>query len=315
MPDLAKASDDEKRKWRGFAVTDDELAPELDERFDMWVDRYINGSWSVENGALAQLGLELRAVNAVSYCTVGLPLFAFEDYETLSFPSAQNNVRYHDAHSEVYKFLIDGLSRETLKKVADRLNVVVPPRTEWTLKLLRYVVDTSIHNEIFPAFEVVSQNRRLADHQKRPPAAPMKAFEQFNADMQDVVKALSLLKEHLAERFGVTVKSCMERKEASTVCYPKFDEELRVAPHDSIWDMAKVVGKRIVNVEIGFRKQIEGVHNSELIILHFEDGSSIAIDTGSNAGNLATTYEGLKPEDLNVRFHLTYVPPLEASTP
>ena len=82
-------------------------------------------------------------------------------------------------------------------------------------------------------------------------------------------------------------------------------------PNYSICDITKVVGKRIIDVEMGFRKQIEGVHDSELIILHFDDGSSIAIDTGSNAGNLASMHKGFKPEDLNVRFQLTYVPPLE----
>lgn len=58
-------------------VRDENLAPEPDERFDMRVERFINGSWSVENGALARLGEELRAVNAVSFRAVAVVLTTY----------------------------------------------------------------------------------------------------------------------------------------------------------------------------------------------------------------------------------------------
>lgn len=312
MPDLDKASADEKRKWLGCVVKEEDLAPEPDERFSKWVQRYHEGSWNVENGPLAQLGQELVAVNAVTFCTVGVPLFKSEDWATLSFPAAENNHRYHDAHSEVYKFLIDGLSRETLKKLADRMNVLISPNTEKTLKLLKHLIDTSVHNDVFPPFEVVSEKRRLADHEKRPAAVSMNAFDQFNADLTDVVKAVSVLKEHLAQRLGVTVESCIKRKEALMIWYPKFDEQLSVQPHYSICDIKQIVGKKVSDVQIGFRKQAEGVDNSELIILEFDDHSSIAIHTASNVGNLADDHDGLKPEDLTISFQLNYVPPLES---
>ena len=53
------------------------------------------------------------------------------------------------------------------------------------------------------------------------------------------------------------------------------------------------------------------VHNSELIILHFDDGRSIALHMGSNIGNLSNERSGLKPDDLNVSFVLNCVPKLE----
>jgi hypothetical protein len=123
MPDLAKASLDERTKWAGFKVSKDALAPEPDSRFDMWVQRYIEGNWDIEDGILAQIGEDVRALNALSFCAVGLDLFASEASDSLCFPTAQNNHRYHDAHSEVYKFLVDGLSKSALERLAAKLGV------------------------------------------------------------------------------------------------------------------------------------------------------------------------------------------------
>ena len=44
------------------------------------------------------------------------------------------------------------------------------------------------------------------------------------------------------------------------------------------------------------------------MILHFTDGSSLGVETGSNAGNLASGREGLTPEDVHVDFILQWVP-------
>src|SRR5690606_17004031 len=50
MPSLVRSSQDELRKWAAFELQPDSLSPEYDERFEMWVRRYIKGSWSVEDG-------------------------------------------------------------------------------------------------------------------------------------------------------------------------------------------------------------------------------------------------------------------------
>jgi hypothetical protein len=45
-------------------------------------------------------------------------------------------------------------------------------------------------------------------------------------------------------------------------------------------------------------------------MLHFTDGSTMAIDTGSNAQNLQMDIEELNPPDFHVSLNLTWVPPL-----
>ena len=68
-------------------------------------------------------------------------------------------------------------------------------------------------------------------------------------------------------------------------------------------------GKTIEDVEVGFRKDIKGVHGSEVLIIHFADGSIMSLGTGSNVADLVSGESGLRPEDLHVRFEVVWVPP------
>ena len=68
-----------------------------------------------------------------------------------------------------------------------------------------------------------------------------------------------------------------------------------------------MVGKTITKVDFGFREEVQGVHQSELIVIHFTDGSIMSIDTGSNARNLSD--RGHEPQDFHVDFRIHWVPP------
>ena len=82
-------------------------------------------------------------------------------------------------------------------------------------------------------------------------------------------------------------------------------------PNYSICRIEDIKGKTVDRVEYGSRAEIEGVHQSEAIILYFTDGSILGIQTGSNAGNLAADHAGLRAEDFNSSFHLQWVPPTQ----
>ena len=47
-----------------------------------------------------------------------------------------------------------------------------------------------------------------------------------------------------------------------------------------------MAGRTISKIEFGFRHDIKGVHQSELLLIYFTDGAVMGIDTGSNAANL-----------------------------
>ena len=78
-------------------------------------------------------------------------------------------------------------------------------------------------------------------------------------------------------------------------------------PNYSTNQASRMVGKTVKKVEVGSRQEIEGVHQSEVIIIHFTDGSLLAIDTGSNAENLDCKKH--RPEDFHVDFRVQWVPP------
>ncbi len=313
MDDLRKSSPDEQAKWDGFSVGSESLATGQDARFEMWVERYMNGSFDVENGALARTKEHLRDLNALTFCTVGKLLFDEEDLPGLCFPAAQNNHRYHDAHSEAYKLLIDGLNKEALVALSQKLNIpLATPENNKTLKLLGELVESDVWGSISPAFAIISKNRSSAGHRSRPAAQRMDAFEQFNSDMTNIATSLGRLKDYLASKLRFTIDSCVRRREALSVLYPTFDPHRQVKPNYAIHEMKRVVGKRISCVEVGWRGCDPRIHNSELIILRFDDESSVAVHAGTNVRNLAENHAGLKPDDLNVSFIVNFVPPLEA---
>jgi hypothetical protein len=68
-------------------------------------------------------------------------------------------------------------------------------------------------------------------------------------------------------------------------------------------------GKAVERVEFGHREQIEGVHQSEAIILHFTDGSIMSLDTGSNARILAC--DAHPPQTFHVDLRVNWVPSSE----
>ena len=61
-------------------------------------------------------------------------------------------------------------------------------------------------------------------------------------------------------------------------------------------------------VEYGIREPASSLHRSEVLIIHFPDGSILGIDTGSNVCNLSSEKPDLQPNDFHVDFFLQWVP-------
>ena len=186
MPDLQN-TEHEYTKWHGFLAQPDTLTKRPDARFDMWVQRYLNGSWGVENGAIARMREQVRKLNSLTVSAVRKPLFKSSDLPGVCFPIAQNNHQYHDAHSELYKALIDGLNTDAMKALGAKLAVTLKDAdNRKSLKLLKELFPNTSLNGL----DVIFGNRRLAAHGERPAAQGMEAFERFNADLNGVIEAL-----------------------------------------------------------------------------------------------------------------------------
>jgi hypothetical protein len=309
LPDIDNTPLDEKKKWEGFLLEDDVFTDDPDIRFELFIRRYLEGDWGVDNGVLAQIKNTVVEINAMTEMVLGDPLFEFEENVSLIFPIAENDHRYQDAHKEAYGYLIDGLRKSAIEKLGQRLGITLNICRDKTLKALRQILPQNLQVDILDPFKVVSEKRRYATHEVREPAERFPAFDKFNKDMEAVLKALNLLRDFIEQSLGVTVESCKERKSA-LASLPKIDAERIIDSFRSIAQFPVIKGKTVEKVEFGFREFFEGVHDSEMVIIYFTDGCILSIDTGSNAANLE-----MAPEDFRVDFCLNFVPPLKPLKP
>lgn len=304
-PDLYQKSPTHVQRWTAFRLREPRwVSP--DERYRSWLRRYLEGDWYVKSGPRARLEGVLRTINALTTEIVGTSLFSSESTESLTFPLAQNTHRYQDAHQPLYGLLIDGLKKDCITRIGAKAGVTLKLDSDRTVTALKKLPsmppDTS---PLWAAFDLTSKQRGLAGHKVRPPAARFLAFEQFSQDLERWVAGLHELLsslEMLLEMRG----DMAEKRQSAKQGLPEI-----VAPpqaHYSICQLPRIVGKTVAKVEYGFQKRHPRVHQSEAMILHFTDGSTLGIHTGSNAGNLADDHEGLAPDEFHVDFMLQWVP-------
>ena len=305
LPDLKAASPNHQNRWIGFLLQDSDLADVPDPRFEMWTARYLEGSWEVDNGPLYYIKNTIEVINALCNEVVGKPLFKYSDNPMLHFPAAQNTHAYQDAHRELYGYVIDGLDKDTISLIGAHTGARLNLNSDNTLKAMKRVLPALVDSGFEHALDTISSQRRSAGHGVRPVAQPFQAFEQFTTDLQQLVQGLKELLATLETVLGMNGEVARKRQKAKARL-PHIDRPPE--PHYSITQLPAIKGKTVERVEFGFREPIEGVHQSEAIILHFTDGSSLGIDTGSNATNIAEDYEGLRAEDFHVDFMLHWVP-------
>jgi hypothetical protein len=311
LPDLFKKSKAHINRWAAFQLTDPEWTTEYDERFTNWTNRYIEGNWGVDNGPSYHLAKTIRVINGLTSELVGIPLYKHQPDETLSYPAAENTHRYQDSHKELYGYLIDGLDKECISQLAARLGKNIKVGDKTTLQALKKVF---IYLETSPAFgqamSLVSEQRRLASHGVRPPAKSFRAFSQFTRDLSLCLDGVKEILALLERKFGMNGEQAYERHQTKT-SLPKIAQPAQA--HFSIVQASRMLGKTVAKVEYGFRVHIDDVHESELLIIHFTDGSIMSIDTGSNSWNLSDDEKGLRPEDFHVDFVIHWVPELPTS--
>lgn len=73
----------------------------------------------------------------------------------------------------------------------------------------------------------------------------------------------------------------------------------------------KMDGKTVKKVTVGLRKLSEDIHESDVLILEFTDGSVMHIQTGSNVNNLVSDFRTgikrrFKPRDFHADFVITW---------
>jgi|HubBroStandDraft_5_1064220.scaffolds.fasta_scaffold65315_1 hypothetical protein len=315
LPDLVEKSKSHIERWAAFRLKNPEWKKtDDDERFSNWLRRYVEGSWDIDNGPLFYLGEAIKTVNGLTSELVGVPLYKHEIEQTLGFPSAENTHRYQDAHRALYGYFIDGLDKDCIVALGSKLGNNLRVNSKKTVEAVA---------ELFPglqtcpsfsfATKLVSEQRRLASHGVRPKPKSFSAFSEFTNDLSLCLKAVKELLTMIENEFGVNGEAARKRHEAKE-WLPKIDH-LR-DPHSTIMEARRMEGKTVEKVEAGYREDRAGVHGSEVVIIHFTDGSIMGLETGSNAGNIASSdnNNALRPEDFHVNFRPQWVPELPKGT-
>lgn len=306
MPDLVRLPSRHKQMWSGFHLKNPHWTTKKDERFENWKSRYLEGSWKVKSGPRVQLEEAMKTINSVMEEVIGKPLFKKAIPESLPLPSAENTHRYEDAHAELYRYLIDGLDKESIALLATHLQRPGNFGSDRTIQALKKALPALADISTFDsAFNTVSEQRRRSDHQARPAAMRFPATERFTQDLWACVVALQDLIRVLESELKLNAKATARRHEAKAHL-PVIEAE--ADPHFSICQAEDMKGKTVERVQYGTRKQTNGLHRSEVLIIHFTDGSILGIDTGSNVGNLASENVAVRPEDFHVDFFLQWVP-------
>ena len=307
LPDLDKVSETERVKWFAFRVEKSLLSTD-DQRFKMWYDRYIKGSYDVQNGPRERLACIIEKINACCKTLVCTPLYTAVPDKSVRYPNTQNTHAYGDAHENLYGFFIDSLSKDCLIALANLRNkTILNPQNMKPTTLLRHVFDEfDEHSNLHTVLSTVSKQRGRASHGVRPPAIPSDAFGNFYRDLEDAAEAYEKLRGLIESEFGVSSNHELERHEIMNHL-PRIDKNKTIEPHYSICGATRMEGKTIEKVWFGMREDIEGVHQSEVLYLRFTDGEVLAMVIGSNASDLERN-PAMKPDDIAVDFLLTWVP-------
>lgn len=312
LPDLKK-SEVHAQRWSAFHLKNPEWATDYDERFGNWVLRYLEGNWDVDSGPLFYLGQTIMIINGLTIELVEVSLYKYDIDETLGYPAAENTHRYQDSHKGLYGYLIDGLDKDCISRLTSNLGKSINVGDKNTIKAItKLFPDLKTSANFMPAVELVSKQRHLASHGVRPPAKNFPAFSQFTKDLYLCLEAVKELLTMLENDFGVSGEEAHKRHEAKKGL-PHINRPSE--GNYSIVQASRMKGKTIEKVEFGFRKEIEGVHESEVLIIYFTDGSIMSLQAGSNAGNLANDENELRPEDFHLDFILHWVPELPKGMP
>jgi hypothetical protein len=304
LPDLVEKSEGHVNRWRGFFLHDPAWANfDEDDRFSKWVSRYFEGSWHVENGPASYIFEEIALINGLSREAVGSLLFALPHELHISYPAAQNTHRYEDAHADVYRLLQDGLDKSCIERVAKYLGRPLNASNLRALTALRTVFPTFPDDAFGAPLEKVSEQRARSTHKQRPPAVSFRAFEEFTKDLHDVLGALKILRMTLEKELKMDAEHS-RRRQGALDQLPRVEHPAQA--NYSINGVARSVGKTIAHVEYGSRHAIPNVHQSELVIVHFMDGSIMSLDTGCNVRNVMPDGDA---QDFHVSFHVHWVPP------
>lgn len=295
------------QKWAGFLLKSPKWAKGNDLRYKMWFDRYLNGSWDIENGLSYKITEQMNYINAMTTEFFKAKLFLYDLDNHIEYPYAQNTFAYQDSHKFLYGYIIDGLNSRLIDKIALKYKANIK-NIKWNSKKLGIIFPELGNSTPYSIiFKLISENRSYSSHGVRKNCKRINAFEKFTSDLEICFNFLNDFRIILEKRLKVKAENVLARLNAKKNL-PRLSKITQA--NYSINQAYFMKGKRIVKVKIGNRISKWNIHKSEVIILYFDDGSILSIDTGSNASNLEdTTIKSAK--EFHVDMFLQWVHPIK----
>jgi hypothetical protein len=310
VPDLAELPNSEKLKWHSHELQQPTFA-DPDGAFERWTARYLGGSWGVEDGPKPRIERQLNLINALTRQTLNVSLWSFSTNPLLTYPAAENTDAYNRAHGELYRILVDAMSAECLAKLAAKRSVTLPdPRKR--MENLKQILPESLVEATWKPLKACYDERNKRHENPGAAPTPFSAFDTFHHDLEAIHSGLVALRGWLEQLLGVNAEACLRRLEAMEGLFPKFLGPPR--PEFKLGELRKAEGKTIQSVEFGEVEDYPGARNSEGMVFHYTDGSSMAIRIGSNAENVVSAHEGLKPQEFHKDLMVFWAPAIQGQT-
>jgi hypothetical protein len=310
--DLRKLSKQEQLVWLGHAVKNASFAAD-DPAFERWVARNLEGSWDVEDGPRMVIQREIELISALTTIGCGSPLWRYQSNRLINYPISENTDAYYKAHLELYRLLLDGMSSETLKSLAGHIgrHLTDPLKTLSSLKEL--LPQELAPNVCQPLENCRAQRNRNHGGLDADPARHCPAFDSFHQDLVKLASGLTGLRSWLEQKLELDAEACLRRQSTFKHLFPKLVGPPR--PELKAVELQKAVGKQITRIEFGEQENTAGIHQAEAIVLHFSDGSAMAILVGSNACNLADEIPELKASDFSTDLMVFWAPGAQRQPP
>jgi hypothetical protein len=307
-PDFKAYSQGHLERWRPYLLDPDKISPLPDPLFEPWAARHLFGSWDVENSLIERIQEHVQPINALCSEVFGLGLFKTGASPHLHVPIAESDHAYQNSHQELYAYLLDGLERSTIDQIFPISGAVAPKGENATRKRLQAALPNMSTSGLWPILTRVSQQRSLATHNVHPSACPFAAFKTFADDLAEVEAGLCDLELELERVTGANSVAAQSRIN-SLKSFPEIDRPMVNA--FGVTDVHAMVNRTVASVEYGLRRDNEDSNRSDVLIIHFTDGSKIGLVTDSNAGNVSTEHGDFPLNEFDTNFYAKFVgPPL-----
>jgi len=301
---LNNISKKDLKRWKGYLINKEKFKEE-DDNFSYWVKRFILGSWEVKDGIRIEIERNLELITYLTKYITGFPLFKSHRSILLNYPKTENEEEYNKANLELYRLVIDGLNKDSIIELAKLLKKKLSDERK-TLNCLKEMLPEELIDKIHTPLKELRDRRSKIHKTPSENIKKLNAFAKFDSDLKKIKKCLNELLLWLEETFDIESSSCKER-EFSMKHFPKIVGPPR--PEFKFNDLKKTINKKIKSIKFGEVEPCEVCHEAEAIIFYFYDGSSMAINIHSNAGDF--TGYGISPSSFHTSLDVFWAEPIK----